>query len=637
MRTQLLGLTAAALAAGTLTAGLAGAPATAAGGIDSGNISTSGDVPESVDVVSTGPGDAVAAWVRPVPGGDKVYAAVATNGVWSSPKAVTATAVTDGNDVHVAANDKGDIAVVWSETILGDERVRGTRYLGNGTWDGSTPLNVQTDSVQATDVAMDAAGRVHVATATSTQGVDRVQTALWPRGGGPLFATIDDHAFAPSLAVNPAGTALLSYYSPNNGGDVMVTRRTPTTSWSTSVAVAWSGSVQQESEVGIADDGRGAVAFAGQDDGVYRASVAKVGGTGLPGAPSILSGPGASAAQRSLAVSPNGTTWATWSDFDGNDYLLRGALAKPDAGFGPAGIVDPDTASQARHVALVSDRGAQVVAHNGDDDLVLRYRTNPIHLFSGYPGGAADGPIAADMDREGNVVTVGVVENGLSSYVQADFLDLAGPSGTVTGPGPQVLAPSFAVTWSATDALAGVKTTDLLVRSAAWNAQALGTAQVGGNDLTGSATQFSGTRGSTYCFAVQSVDKLANLGLRSAERCTSVPLDDRALAGHGWSRAANAGHYDGTLSVTKKRGRVLKLKGVQARRLALVAGRSAKGGKVAVIWNGKVVRRISLKGKGAKVVLPIATFGSVQGGTLKIKVVSKTGRKIMIDGVVVAK
>ncbi|MFJ9316262.1 hypothetical protein ACIRN4_18895 [Pimelobacter simplex] len=637
MRTQLLGLTTAALAVGTLSLGLTGSPASAVGGIDGGNISGSGDVPESVDVVSTGPGDAVAAWVRPVPGGDKVYAAIATNGVWSSPKAVTANAVTAGNDVHVAASGNGDIAVVWSESLLGDERVRGARYLGNGTWDGSTPLNVQSDTVQTTDVAMDGAGRLHVAVGTTTQGVDRVQTALWPKGGAPTFATLGDHAYAPSIDVNPAGAALLSYYSSNNGGDVMVTRRTATTTWSTAVAVAWSGSVQKETQVGLADDGRGAVGFAGQDNGVYRASVAKVGATGLPGAPNILSGPGDVTAHRSLSVSPNGTLWATWTAFDGNDYLVRGAVAKPDAGFGSSGIVDPDTFTQTPHVALVSDRGAQVLAHNGADDLVLRHRTNPLFLFGEYDGGAADGPIAADMDREGNVVAVGVVENGLSSYVQADFLDVAGPTGTVTGPGPQVLAPSFAVTWSATDALSGVKSTDLLVRSAAWNAKSLSASQVTGNDLTGSAKVFAGTRGATYCFAVQSVDKTANLGLRSAERCTSVPLDDRALTGKGWKRQAKAGHFDNTVSFTKQRGRVLKLKGVQAKRLALVATKSAKGGKVAVIWNGKVVRTISLKGKGARLVLPVATFGSVQGGTLKIKVISKTGRKVLIDGLVVAK
>lgn len=637
MRTQLLGLTTAALAAGSLSLGLTGSPAGAVGGIDSGNISTSGDVPESVDVVSTGPGDAVAAWVRPVPGGDKVYAAIATNGVWSSPKAVTATAVTDGNDVHVAANSSGDVAVVWSETILGDERVRGARYLGNGTWDGSAPLNTQSDTVHVTDVAMDGAGRLHVATGVTGQGVDRVQTALWPEGGAPTFTTIDDHAFAPAIDVNPAGAALLSYYSSDNGGDVMVTRRTATTSWSTPVAVAWSGSVQKETQVGLADDGRGAIGFAGQDDGTYRAAVAKVGATGLPGAPSILSAPGDVTAHRSLSVSPNGTLWATWTAFDGNDYLIRGAVAKPDAGFASSGIVDPDTFTQTPHVALVSDRGAQVLAHNGADKLVVRHRTNPLFLFAAYDGGAADGPIAADMDREGNAVTVGGVENGLSSYVQADFLDVAGPTGTVSGPGPQVLAPSFAVTWSATDALAGVKSTDLLVRSAAWNAKALGTPQVTGNDLTGSARMFTGTRGATYCFAVQSVDKAANLGLRSAERCTSVPLDDRSLAGKGWKRQAKAGHVDNTVSFTKQRGRVLTIKGVQAKRLALVATKTAKGGKVAVIWNGKVVRRISLKGKGARLVLPIATFGSVQGGTLKIKVVSKTGRKVFVDGLVVAK
>jgi len=638
MRTHLLGLTTAALAVGTLA--LTGSPAQAVDGIDGGNISGSGDVPTSVDVAAFGSGDALAAWTKEVVGGTKVYAAIATDGVWGAPKQVTAAAVTDAHDVHAVANDNGDLAVVWNQTIGGEQKVRGSRYLANGSWDGSTLLSASTDitTIDAIDAGIDGSGRVHVAFGTEHVNVDRVQTSAWPKGGSPVIDTFDFHTYDPSLDVNPAGDVLMSYYSNEGGQDtILVTRRNASVGWLGPKPVVWLGDTQNETRAELADDGSGAVLLGGIEAAKTRALVVRVSANGTLGNTELVSPAGVPTSFRDLAVSPNGTMQATWSAFEnGNTYVIRSAVAKPGQVFGTGALAEPKTITSQAHRGLISDRGHQVVVHNDADELTLRYRTNPAFLFNEYDGGAADGPFAADLDREGNAVAVGVVDNGFNSFVQADFLDLTGPVATVTAPGPIAAGPGFDVAWTVTDSLSGMKSTDVLVRSAAWNG-GFGPQQVIANDVTTSSQPFAGAFGGTYCFEAQGSDKANNLGFRSAERCTTVPLDDTALAGKKWKRAAQAGAFNGTATSTKKKGRKLVLAGVQARQVDLMVGTAKKGGKVKVYWNGKVVKTISLKGKAGRASVRVLDLGSVQTGTLKVKVVSKNGRKVTIDGVVAAK
>ncbi|GAA1522815.1 hypothetical protein [Nocardioides humi] len=636
MRKQLLGLTTAALAVGTLS--LTSSPAQGVGGIDGGNISGSGDVPTSVDVAAFGSGDAIAAWSRPVVGGTRVYAAIATDGVWGAPKAVTATAVTDAHDVRAVANDAGDLAVVWNQTIGGEHRVRGSRHLGNGSWDGSTPLSpaVDVETVEWIDADMDGAGRVHLAYEAENDGAHRVSATVWAKGGTPQFTTFGAHTFRPSLDVSPAGAVLMSYFTDDGGDEVMVTRRTAGAGWTSPKPVAWNGNLSEETVAAIADDGRGAVLVGGWEDAGARAVVTRVDAAGGLGGAELVSPGGVGTAFRDLAVSPNGTMQVTWTAFEnGTTYVIRAAVAKPGQDFGGAGLADPGTVTNQRHLSLVSDRGAQVVVHDDADRLTLRHRTNPVLGFGEYDAGTADGPFAAAMDREGNVVATGVVENGFSSYVEADFLDIAGPAAQVTGPGAQVATPSFPVSWSVTDSLSGVKSTDVMVRSASWNS-GFGPQQVIGDDVTSSSRQFAGAFGGTYCFQVQGTDKADNLGFRSDERCTTVPLDDTALAGKKWKRVAKAGAFNGTATTTKRKGRNLVLPGVQARHLTLLVTKAKKGGKIKVTWNGTLLKKVGLKGTG-QATIALADFSNVQTGTLKIKVIGKNGRKVTIDGLVVGK
>ena len=684
MRTQILGLAAAAVAAGTLSL-LAPTPAQAVGGIDGGNISGSGDVPTSVDVAAFGPGDAVAAWSRPVPGGTKVYAAIATDGVWAAPKAVTAAAVTDAHDVRAVANGSGDLAVVWNQTHGGEQKVRGARYLGGGTWDGSALLSPAVDiaTVTGIDADIDAAGRVHVAYEAHHGDVDRVRTTVWSKGGLPQFTEFGTSTHVPSIDVNPQGDVILSYHVYSNGGTIMVTRRNATLGWLGPQAVAWPGSASEDSVARLADDGRGAVLIGGFDDGATpagggqgagggcpgaappgadsgarlaeagrvaarmgvfaegstRAVVAKVAADGSLGAATPVSAAGHYAAERDLAVSPNGTLQASWSVFEnGTTYRIREATALPNQGFGTSTVAESATTTIQHHVGLVSDRRFQVVVHNDKDLLTLKHRTNPAFQFGERTAGATDGAFAADMDRNGDVVAVGVVENGFSSYVEGEWLDLAGPKSSVTGPGAQVTSTAFDVTWSATDSLSGVKRSDVIASSAAWNSATFSDPKVVGDNLVSGPFHQNGGFGRTYCYEVQAVDKANNLGQRSARRCTAVPLDDTALLGTGWSRTTKPGQFNDTWTTTSTKGRILTRASIKAKRLALVANRLPNGGLVEVRWNGTLLRKISLKGAAAsKKVYPIVTWGTVHTGTLKIKVLSASGRPVRLDGLVVAK
>lgn len=636
MRTPLLTLTAAALAAGTLALGPA-APSDAVGGIDGGNISGSGDVPTSVDVAAFGRGDAVAAWSRPVPGGTKVYAAIATDGVWAAPKAVTAAAVTDAHDVRAVANDAGDLAVVWNQTTGGEQKVRGARHLAGGGWDGSTLLSPAVDVTTVTDLdaGMDDAGRVHVAYKAAYAGTPRVRTASWKKGAAPVLDALANWTWFPSLDVNPSGQVLLSYY---DGSKIQVTRRTASLGWLAPTPVAWPDSVVGASEAVLAEDGRGAVAIGGWDGPHLRAAVVRVSAAGSLGAAKIVSPPGSDAVHRHLAMSPDGVLQATWSAFENPGNVIRVARALPGKDFTAPSLAQGSLDSAQDHVSLVSDAGVQVVAHRNDDRLTLRHRSNPILTFSTYDAGATNGPFAAAMDERGDVVVAGVVENGFSSYVEADWLDVAGPTSAVTAPGPQVLATSFDVTWKVADALSGAKSSDVHRTSAAWNSGEFATPALVDEDVTTGEHHVDGGLGRTYCFEVQSVDKAGNLGPRSARRCTAVPLDDTALLGSGWTRSAKAGQFNGTWTSTTTKGRTLSRPGVRAKRLALVANRFPDGGQVEVRWNGTLLRKISLQGTtAARQVLPIITWSGLHTGTVTIKVLSPDGRRVRIDGMVVAK
>src|SRR5207248_781265 len=106
---------------------------------------------------------------------------------------------------------------------------------------------------------------------------------------------------------------------------------------------------------------------------------------------------------------------------------------------------------------------------------------------------------------------------------------------------------------------------------------------------------FTGALGFEYCFSMRARDTAGNVSAFTGARCVAIPLDDRALtASAGWSRTKNSAAFNGTLSVAKAKGRTLTRTGAIAGRAALVVTKAKGFGSVDVLYNGKVVKTVSL-------------------------------------------
>jgi hypothetical protein len=93
-----------------------------------------------------------------------------------------------------------------------------------------------------------------------------------------------------------------------------------------------------------------------------------------------------------------------------------------------------------------------------------------------------------------------------------------------------------------------------------------------------------------------------------------------------------------TYSTAARKGAALVLRGVQGRRLALLATRCPTCGTVQVFWNGTLLKQVSLAAATLekKQLLALGPFPSLQEGTVRIRV-SSSGRPVKIDGLAVSR
>jgi hypothetical protein len=212
-------------------------------------------------------------------------------------------------------------------------------------------------------------------------------------------------------------------------------------------------------------------------------------------------------------------------------------------------------------------------------------------------------------------------------------VDLAAPAVTPAAL-PTYTLGKATFSWTGTDAGSGVANYDVRYRKAAWN----GTFGNYTTPAAGTATKarsltLATGAGYTYCFSVRAHDAVGNISGWTIDRCTAVPLDDRALsASSGWTRATGSAYYASTVTVTASAGRTLTRSSVQARRLALVATTCSTCGSLGVYWNGHLVKTLSLVSSTTRYrqVLPVTTFSSVGSGTIVVK--SLSSKKVYLDG-----
>jgi hypothetical protein len=122
----------------------------------------------------------------------------------------------------------------------------------------------------------------------------------------------------------------------------------------------------------------------------------------------------------------------------------------------------------------------------------------------------------------------------------------------------------------------------------------------------------------------------------SAERCTTVALDDRSLSRSGsWTSGSGSAYYRSTFSRSSSFGARLTRTGAVVRRIAIVVTTCPTCGTVSVYWGSTLLATVSLasRTKSYSRVLPVATFPAVRTGTLVLKVTSR-GRPVTVDALV---
>ncbi len=639
MRKQIFGIAAAAVASGALSVALPPTPAHAAGWTDE-DVSTDAPGTADLSVVHTGDGDAVAVWTQVDNGVDRVRAATAIDGQWIAPVWVS-TAGVDTDFAKVTGNEQGDVVATWTEVDNGgDVRLQAARQLDKAEWDGSAYLTPFNTNLIDYDLTITDAGTVIAATELDLEGTKQVRRTEWKVGQNPGTAiTIENGAVGPAVDANPAGEAVISYTDVAPSQKVRYTRRNAAGSWTAPNDASFANDGAGGSDVAMSETGVATVVWSATPNADTQIQSVKVQTDASVGDPSFVSPAGEDASQVDVDVNDEGLALATWRR-NKNGVIGIGYATRPQTSDWNDSIVTPQAAAPELPQATISDDGTQAIAYAASGHVVVHYRTNPALLFSVEDTGAGyHSQYGLDSDDQGNLV-LGVLKNGGQNgwrKVQGQFLDASGPSVKLTGPtGKQQLATTFPVTWTASDTISSITGASVITTASAWNAAGFTEPKI--TQTISSPFNLEGTPGTTYCIKVQAKDAESNFSPQSNQRCTTLPLDDESLVGgKAWKRVDQAGHYLGTVSRTDDKGAVLTRTNVKAKRLALVVAKSANGGQVKVTFNGKSLGTYSLKGTGKKKVISVASFAKVKTGTVKITVISQDGKKVDIDGLVVAK
>lgn len=253
--------------------------------------------------------------------------------------------------------------------------------------------------------------------------------------------------------------------------------------------------------------------------------------------------------------------------------------------------------------------------------------------------------LGIDQDGGGTVIWRSTVDGVAAVFATAfapEQVDPVPPSLTMTAPTKLLTrAPSWTVGWESTDEGGGVGGTDVAASDTAWDEVAATTYSLEFEDT--SETSYAVVAnpatlsGHTFCYAARGrADGQVEVGAWSAPLCTVTPVDDRSLTrvGSTWSARTGSGRWDETYVQSKRKGAALRLEGVHASNLGLLVEKGKGFGTVKVVFDGDLLGKVALDGKARKrVVVPLGSWPDARSGTLVVKVISKDGRLVRIDGV----
>ena len=402
----------------------------------------------------------------------------------------------------------------------------------------------------------------------------------------------------PRVAVNASGTAVAVWrWDDGSNWRVQAARRPSGGAWGPPVIVSDAGRSSESPEVAV--DGQGSAVAVWRRTGVVNVDVDAVQAADLPAGgswsvPVTVSPANLPAIDPKVAVDVGDNVLVTWRQSDGSNW---------------------------RTVAVRRPVGDQW----GYDQWLSE------------PGQNAFGQAIA-VDGQGNAIAAWSRFDGTRNVVQAAGLDYAAPVSTMTQPAVRrQTTTAVQASWSAVDAWGQVGSHDVRYRAAGYDGSFLPWATWLTETTSGDA-KFAGAPGHTYCFSVRSRDVWDRLGHWSSQLCTATPVDDRTLIARGeWTQTTGTGLYRDTQTVGRRHGDVLILRGVRAKHLSLLVTCAPGAGKVSVSLAGEPLGTYGLASPVVKKksLISVKTFPTVRTGTLRLRVVSPTGKRVGIDGVVV--
>jgi hypothetical protein len=555
----------------------------------------------------------------------------------------------------VAMDDKGRAVAVWQwNDTRGIARIQGASMSADGSWSEPEILSPPTVHAQVPDLAVSGDGAATVVWRTSVAsgtGPETVHARHRPAGGdwgGDVMLAGD--ARNPHVAADAQGNAVAAW---TRTGEVVESASLPAGgSWSSSTIIS---DPQLPSYLVDLDMNRAGMAVAGWFDvGEDRVGVTSKAPNGSWEAPVVLSAPAGIDPRPAIAVGDNGGAVAVWHRGGQQGGEVEAVLAShraPDGTWEDPQVISA-TFSSALFPSVSMDRAGNALAGfrqwanmSWIPSLVRRPAdgTWGEPMFPAAAGEGATYEVFPFHDGVGNEVVAwhrktDTVDNPIEQ-VRILGIDRAGPVSSLTLPGAaRLTSTAFPVSWSAVDAWGEVASTELRYREAAYSSD-MGDWTEWDAETAAGVAPYSGKPGYTYCFAARATDDWGREGAWSTERCTATPVDDRSLKGQGeWSRTTPRGTYRGTETTSRRRGDALVLHGVRATRLALVVTRMPGAGNVRVALNGEPLGTFRLRAAQVRkrALVEVARFSSLREGRLTIRVVSRTGRPVRIDGVVVA-
>jgi hypothetical protein len=196
------------------------------------------------------------------------------------------------------------------------------------------------------------------------------------------------------------------------------------------------------------------------------------------------------------------------------------------------------------------------------------------------------------------------------------------------------LAKSFAVRWAGSDGN-GVSSYDVRYTKASWKSKFGAAVTWKSVTATRSAT-FTGALGYEYCFSARAHDMAGNVSRWSAAKCSAIPLDDRALAAStGWKKLTGKAFLYGTARQATAKGKTLMIKGALSGRAVLYVDKGKGFGTVKVLYNGKVVKTISLASTVRRMKVAVTLPRLTKTTTIVIKTTS--AKTVQIDALLLAR